>query len=103
MTIDIRGAAIATTPAMLEYVARRIQSALGRLGANVRGVVVRLGDANGPRGGIDKTCRVLARMRTGPVIIDEIDRDLYVAIDRAADRLRRAAVRAIDRRRIQGA
>ena len=103
MTIDIRGAAIAPTPAVLEYVVRRIQSALGRLEANVRGVVVRLGDANGPRGGIDKTCRVLARMRRGTVVIDEVDRDLYVAIDRAADRLRRAAVRVIDRHRTQGA
>lgn len=36
---------------------RRLEFALGRLGARVRSLTVRLADLNAPRGGVDKHCR----------------------------------------------
>jgi hypothetical protein len=53
---------------------------------------------NGPRGGIDKRCRVTVQLH-GPsrtVVIDDIDADAAIAVDRAADRTARRVARAIE-------
>jgi putative sigma-54 modulation protein len=61
----------------------------------VHSVVMRLADENGPRGGLDKRCTIRAHLPgTPPVVIEQQEADLYVAIDRAADR----AARAVSRR-----
>ena len=61
-------------------------------------VVVRLGDENGPRGGVDKFCRIQVHLLDSPVaVIEEIGPDLYAVIDRAADRVSRVVVKRLDR------
>lgn len=71
---------------------RRLEFALGRFGGRIRSVTVRLGDVNGPRGGVDKTCLVTIRFDASKrlVVIEDADADAAVAIDRAADRASRA-------------
>jgi ribosomal subunit interface protein len=99
MTIDVRCRPFELTPALAGHVQRRLRFALGRFAARVAAVRVRLTDDNGPRGGVDKACRVRAHLRgAGLVRVDEIDADLYAAIDRAAARLSRGVARALDRR-----
>lgn len=99
MRLDIRGRHLTLTPALLDRVTRRLRFALGRFDRSVGRVAVRLGDDNGPRGGVDKSCRVQLRAAGRPIVIEELDPDMYVAIDHAAERVGRAVERALARLR----
>jgi len=60
---------------------------------------VRLADVNGPRGGVDKCCGIEVRVKGASTIaIDDTQADLYVAIDRAAERTGRTLDRRMARR-----
>lgn len=75
-----------------ERIERRVGFALSRLGSVIRQVDVNLCDVNGPRGGIDKRCRVLVHFERGPaVVIEDFDSELDDLIDRTLDRAGRAA------------
>jgi ribosomal subunit interface protein len=100
MKILLRGLGIGATPAIERHVERRLGFALGRFGQRLRDVTVRFEDVNGPRGGVDKVCRLVTRLRSGETVrIEERCFDLYSAIDRAADRLRLTVSRRLARRR----
>ncbi len=104
MRVEIRGRRALVSAAFREHALRRISFALSRYGAALSRVVLRVADLNGPRGGVDKQARLLARLRRGGQLeIAERDSDLYVAIDRGAGRLQRVLARAVDRRRERGA
>ena len=61
---------------------------------------MRLSDINGPRGGKDKRCHLELRLKGLPeVVIKDTEVDLYVAIDRAAERAGRALQRCLARQR----
>ena len=54
--------------------------------------------SNGPRGGKDKRCCIQVPFPgTRNVVIEDTEADLYVAIDRAADRAARAVSRRLER------
>ena len=46
-----------------EHIERRLRFALARFGNRVERVIVFLQDRNGPKGGIDKVCRILAKVQ----------------------------------------
>ena len=95
MQIDIQARGFRLTEGLRTQAERRVRFALGSTSSRVRSVVMRLADENGPRGGVDKRCTIRANLPGGPpVIIEHQEADLYVAIDRAADR----AARAVSRR-----
>jgi hypothetical protein len=55
------------------------------------GVEVYLTDVNGPRGGADKHCRIVARLSSGrPVVASRSHRDVLAAVGRAATLCRRS-------------
>ena len=98
MRIDIRANGFTLTEAIREHAARRLRFALTRVDAHVRWVAMHLGDVNGPRGGWDKRCRVRVMLKGRPdVVIDDVEKDLYVAIDRAANRAGRSVARSVIR------
>lgn len=97
MKIDVRGRHLHLTDALRAHVTKRLRFALGRVVTRIARVAVRVSDVNGPRGGADKRCHVHVVMPGRSVTIDEVDRDLYVAIDRAAERAGRAAERTLAR------
>ena len=89
------------TEAIRNYAQRRLGTALGRYQQRLASVQVRLADINGPRGGVDKDCVVEVRgPALAPIIVRERDADLYVAIDRAAERIDRAVARRLGRARV---
>jgi ribosome hibernation promoting factor len=91
------------TEGIRAHAERSIKNALGRLDRRIEAVAVRLGDVNGPRGGVDKFCRLDAHLVRGDRLhVEDVDPDLYAAIDRAAERLGQTATRAISRRRTHG-
>jgi putative sigma-54 modulation protein len=51
-------------------------------------IVVRLSDVNGRRGDEDKCCRIEVRLKGAPTLtVEDIQGDLDVAIERAAERI----------------
>jgi ribosomal subunit interface protein len=100
MRVDIRGHGFPVSAALRAHIERRLHFALGRFGGRVRQAMVRVSDLNGPRGGVDKACRIAVRLPASPaVVVEDADGDLYVAIDRAADRIGRSVGRHLARDR----
>jgi ribosome-associated translation inhibitor RaiA len=56
--VQVRGRNIELTEELRAHVERRLQFALSRFSQRIDRVVVRLADANGPRGGDDKNCPI---------------------------------------------
>lgn len=76
---------------------RRLYFALGRFLHRIKSVDVTLRDDNGPRGGVDKCCRILVKSRGAKDVVVEGRGDrLSALIDRTADRAGRAVARALD-------
>ena len=100
MRLEVRVRDRELTEGLRAYVDRRLRFALSRFGRRIGLVTVRIADVNGPRGGVDKQCRIHAEViPSGNVDLEETDADLYAAIDRAADRVRRAIARELERAR----
>ena len=98
MQVDIQALGFPLTAALREHTERRLRFALTRSGDRITRVSVRVGDTNGPRGGVDKFCRMrVAVDRTAPVVIEEVGADLYVVIDRAAERAGRNVAKCVVR------
>ncbi len=97
LELHVRGTHVAET--LRRYVERRFRFALRRFSHRVRLLRIYVADLNGPRGGVDKQCRILAEVApSGSLVLEETDVHLYEAMDRAAGRLRRCIRRDLKRR-----
>lgn len=100
MQIHIQSQGFTLTEALREHAERRLRYGLTRGSDHIRRVEMRLSDINGPRGGADKRCSIVVALESLPdVVIEDIENDLYVAIDRAADRAGRSVTRCLERKR----
>jgi len=98
MQIDILASRLPLAAEHREQIRRRASFALSRLQARIARVEVRLSDINGTRGGIDKQCRVLVTLTSGPAtVIEDLDADLPTLIDRAFARVGRVVAKRIER------
>ena len=94
VNIEIRATGFRLSAGVRAHAERRIRFAFGSTSNRVRSVSVRLADNNGPRGGIDKRCLIEAIVPgLPPVVVEQCEPDLAVAIDRAADRAGRTVAR----------
>jgi putative sigma-54 modulation protein len=85
-----------------DHIERRLRFAIARFQGRVEKVLVFLHDHNGPKGGIDKVCRILVKTRgCGSVIAAVVDSDWFVAVDRATTRIGHSLGRHIERIREQ--
>jgi putative sigma-54 modulation protein len=88
------------TPAIERHIENRVALALQHAARSINSVAVRLHDINGTRGGVDKSCRIVALLRDrATVVVEAVDRDLYAAVDAAATKLKEAVRRRTRRRR----
>ena len=98
MKIDIQSQGIPVTSDVRDHTVRRLSFALARAAARVRRVKVQVSDVNGPRGGIDKRCRIQASLDgIGDIVIEDTEANLFQAISRAADRVGRNVMRRLER------
>lgn len=96
MQIQIQATGIGLNDPLISHVQRRLRYALSRSDDRVSRVTVRLSDINGPKGGVDKACRIEVRLAGRPsVVIEDIQSDLYTAVDRAAGRAGRTVLRRL--------
>jgi len=99
MQIQIHSDDFDLTEGLRDHIVKRLAYALNHGRDMISRVVVRLSDANGPRGGVDKRCGIEVRLKGASTIaLDDTQADLYVAIDRAAERTGRTLDRRIARR-----
>jgi ribosomal subunit interface protein len=100
MELEIRGQNVRVGDELHDHVERQMNFALAQFESWLAGVTVQLEDVNGPKGGVDKQCRVLANIKGGKTVkIEDIDEDFMVAVNRAADRLGHAISREVEKRR----
>ena len=98
MKWDLKDAGTRRPTDLPEHIDRRLRFALSRFGNRVERVVVFLKDLNGPKGGIDKVCRILAKVRgCGITLAAVIDSDWVAAVDRATTRIGHNVSRELDR------
>lgn len=98
MQVYIQTRHFSLTNSLRKYAERRLRFALTSCHEHIQRVVMRLSDINGPRGGEDKRCQVHIILAGLPdIVIEDIEVDLYMAIDRATDRAGRTLLRKIDR------
>lgn len=95
----IRSVGVEVDPADREYLRRKLGRNLGKFEPSVERASVRLEDVNGPRGGVDKLCRIKVVLRGLPsVVVEERHDSLQAAMDGALKRVERAVRRATERR-----
>jgi ribosome-associated translation inhibitor RaiA len=74
-----------------EYIDRRLGLALDRFSHRIERIQVRLEDVNGPRGGLDKHCRIFVLGRPSwRIQVEGTGESFYDAIDAAVARARRS-------------
>lgn len=82
-----------------ELCKRRLLFALSRFDSSIAKITLVISDENGPRGGVDKACRVsISLHRAKNVVITDKDSEIMKCISRVADRAGRAVARAVERK-----
>lgn len=100
MRIDIKASGFPLTKALVEYAERRLRFALTRHSNRISRVALLMGDSNGPRGGMDKFCRIRILLKGSPeTLIEDTGSDLYSVIDRAVERSGQNVAKRVDRLR----
>jgi putative sigma-54 modulation protein len=100
MRIHIQSSGFELTEGIREHVLRRVRFSTSHIADHIRRITIHLSDINGPRGGLDKRCRLSVTMeKLAEVVVEDTESDLYLAIDRATDRAARTVTRNIDRAR----
>jgi ribosomal subunit interface protein len=102
MKIDMQARHFSLSKALRNHIKRRLGFALSAGNDHIQRVLVSLSEANGPRGCADKCCKIqLVLPRIPNIVVEDTEANLYVAIDRAANRAGRTLRRRLTRHRDQ--
>ena len=100
MRVDIQAKGFKLTQGLMQQTQHRLECDLNWARDHVSCVTVRLSDINGPRGGEDMRALVqVAIPGAQAVVVEDVQSDLYLAIDRAMERAGRAVERRVTRGR----
>jgi ribosome-associated translation inhibitor RaiA len=89
MQIQLNSAqGVSMSPALEEHINRQLQRVDRRFGERLTRIEVYLTDVNGPKGGLNKLCKLEARPRGGdPLMAELLQEDAYDAVSGAVKRL----------------
>jgi ribosome-associated translation inhibitor RaiA len=100
MKVDIRFRGLQSSEALREHTLLQVQRHLRRFHDELSGVLVRIADVNGPKGGVDKVCQVTVHgRRLGTARLEDSSGDAYSAVDLAIARIARSVARWLERAR----
>jgi len=98
MTVSITDRDQLLTNEMRQFAERRLFFALSRFESKIETVSLLITDENGPRGGIDKLCKLVIRLRhLNEIVISDKDANVSACVARLAQRAGRAVSRSVDR------
>jgi hypothetical protein len=98
MELFVRGHGVKMNAALSGFCRRIVGGGLNRLRGGVRRVLVRLEDVNGPRGGVDKHCRLVLALTDGrSLVVDSAAADVYGAVVEATHRAKQSLARRLAR------
>ncbi|MBK6401755.1 MAG: hypothetical protein IPP18_14280 [Rhodocyclaceae bacterium] len=99
MQIKIQIKGLPRAAKLRRLAAHKIDLALARYAHAIQEASIRLDDINGPdRGGVDKLCCVVLRMKDNSIlVIEELGSDIAQVIGRVADRLHQSVARQLSR------
>ncbi|HRF29413.1 MAG: HPF/RaiA family ribosome-associated protein [Azonexus sp.] len=99
MLVQVQVKGLASASRLRSFAATKLNVALGRFSHAVQEVSMRMHDINGPeRGGADKLCRVVLRLKDNSVlVIEDLGVNMMEVIDRVADRLHHTVARQLSR------
>lgn len=100
IAIEVRSKSPSIDGEVAQFVQHRMSFALDRL-RQLRRIVVFIEDLNGPKGGNDKRCRIIAEFAFGTILAQETQSTWQSAVARAIHRVARNAARQLQR--VQGA
>jgi putative sigma-54 modulation protein len=85
-----------------DYIRLKLSRKLGKYASSIDRVSVRIDDVNGPRGGVDQSCRLKIVLRGLPSVVFEGRKEsLNAAVDAALLGAERAVRRTLERRRMK--
>jgi ribosome-associated translation inhibitor RaiA len=95
MEIQVQAKGLPRAARLRQYAGQRLQAALARFAHMIAAVSVRMDDINGPeRGGVDKLCRAVIRLKDNSVlVIEDLGSDMACVIDRVAERIQQTMMR----------
>ncbi len=101
MKVIVRGVHLSLTDALKNHVEEHLVKPLTRFYENEAAELdIQLLDNNGPKGGLDKECRVTAHFPgLSTQHVSEATEDLYKSIDLVRDRLKRIIKRELEKQR----
>jgi ribosomal subunit interface protein len=101
MKVLLRGVHLDLTDALKAYVDEHLVSHIERFADDEAAEIdISLVDTNGPKGGVDKECRVTVRLPgLSSVHVTETSDSLFPAIDASRDRLEKTLKRTLEKRR----
>jgi hypothetical protein len=86
----------------VEQTKAKIEASFSKFGINVVSIELHVEDVNGPKGGIDKSCRIVVKLRKMEDVVVAVEEVAFSkAISRAIRRAERAVGRKIQRRSIR--
>ena len=98
MNIVIQCRDFSMTDSLKQYVENQLRFVLTRYSVHIVKINVTLLDINGPKGGLDKRCRVRLKFSKLPtIIIQDTQKNLYAAIKTCGTKLKRTVERDIKR------
>ena len=88
MKLEIRGRHVQITNTIRAYVERRLSFTLDRFAERIRIVRLKVGDVNGPRGGVDKHCQLAVSFaHSSPITLEAYGLTVQGAIDRVSSKV----------------
>lgn len=91
---------MSTSQSLLNHAERKVRRALAHIADRVTRVEVHVVDDNGPKGGTDKRCSIVANIAgVGQIAVNQLASDFFRAVDLASAKLRRAATHRVARTR----
>jgi len=95
--VQIRKTTVEISEVLRTHVERRLGFALARFADRIGRVIVRFSHADGERKGSHKCCEIQVGLQPVRVQVEDIDQDLFAAVDHATDRASRSVARALER------
>ena len=95
--VQIRKTNVELSEVLRTHVERRLRLALARFADRIERVTVRFSHADGERKGSHKCCEIQVGLQPVRVLAEDIDQDLFAAVNHATDRASRSVARALER------